>query len=137
DGAAIVALKRLPVALADGDAVLAVTDGAAEPALAPPPPPAPHTRRDGAPGAGGPAGADEPRERPALANPYVPPANPLEEAIAAVWEDELGIERVGVEDSFFDLGGTSIAGVKIIALLKEWLQQGIPTVSLYEGPTVR
>jgi acyl transferase domain-containing protein len=76
------------------------------------------------------------RERPVLANAYAPPANRLEAAIASVWQEQLGIDRVGVDDNFFELGGTSIVGVKIISLLKEWLHQDIPTVSLYEGPTV-
>ena len=76
------------------------------------------------------------RERPALANAYAPPTNRLEAAIAGVWQEELGIDRVGIDDNFFELGGTSIAGVQIIALLKDWLHQEIPTVSLYEGPTV-
>jgi acyl carrier protein len=131
DGAVVVALKRLPAALADGDSILAVIHGPAARALAAPPT-VPQVRRD-------PAETGEPgplRERPALANPYTPPANPLEAAIASIWQEELGIDRVGVDDNFFELGGTSIAGVKIIALLKEWLRQDIPTVSLYEGPTV-
>jgi phthiocerol/phenolphthiocerol synthesis type-I polyketide synthase E len=81
--------------------------------------------------------ATPPRERPALASPYSPPANPLEAAIAGIWQEQLGIAEVGVDDNFFELGGTSIAGVKIIALLKDWLHQSIPTVRLYEGPTVR
>jgi len=76
------------------------------------------------------------RERPALANDYDPPANHLEAAIAGVWQEQLGIDRVGVHDNFFELGGTSILGIRIIALLKEWLHQEIPTLSLYEGPTV-
>ena len=132
DGAAVVALKRLPAALAAGDSILAVIRGPAADTLAPPPPAVPPVRRD-------PAATGEPaplRERPALANPYVPPANRLEAALASVWQEELGIDRVGVDDNFFELGGTSIAGVKIIALLKDWLHQDIPTVSLYEGPTV-
>lgn len=131
DGVAVVALKRLPAALADGDSILAVIHGSAVHALAPPPP-IPHVRHDPAE-----AGAPARHERPALANPYSPPVNPLEAAIAGVWQEELGIDQVGVDDNFFELGGTSIAGVKIIALLKEWLHQDIPTVRLYEGPTVR
>jgi acyl carrier protein len=129
-GAAVVALKRLPDALAGGDPVLAVIHGTAVQTPAAPPA-LPRVPR-------GPS--EEPaatRERPALASPYIPPANPLEAAIAGVWQEQLGIDQVGVEDNFFELGGTSIAGVKIIALLKEWLHQDIPTVSLYEGPTVR
>ena len=132
DGAAVVALKRLPAALADGDSILAVIHGSAVHAPAPPPPPIPQVQRDPTE-----TGAPAPlHERPALANPYTPPGNHLEAAIVSVWQEELGIDRVGVDDNFFELGGTSIAGVKIIALLKEWLHQDIPTVSLYEGPTV-
>jgi len=41
-----------------------------------------------------------------------------------------------VHDNFFELGGTSALGVQIISFLREWLYQEIPTVSLYEGPTV-
>ena len=131
DGAAVVALKRLPAALADGHSILAVIHGSAVHALAPPPP-IPHVRHDPAE-----TGAPAPcHARPALANPYSPPANPLEAALATVWQEQLGVDQVGVDDNFFELGGTSIAGVKIIALLKEWLHQDIPTVSLYEGPTV-
>lgn len=132
-GSLVVVLKRLPEALADGDRILGALRGAEVQTLAPAPPPVPAAWRD-------PADPGEPvpaSERPALANPYAPPANRLEAAIASVWQDQLGIDRVGIDDNFFELGGTSIVGVKIIALLKEWLQQEIPTVSLYEGPTVR
>jgi acyl carrier protein len=131
EGARVVALKRLPEALADGDRILAVIRGSADQALAPPPAPFPQASRDAAAGEPGPV-----HERPGLGNAYVPPTNHLEAAIAGVWQEELRIDRVGVEDNFFELGGTSIAGVKIIALLREWLHQDIPTVSLYEGPTV-
>jgi len=130
EGVGVVLLKRLPDALADGDRILAVIRGSAVHSLEPPPPAVPQARRD--PAAAPPAG----RERPALANAYAPPTNRLEAAIATLWQEELGVDRVGVDDNFFELGGTSIAGVQIIAVLKDWLHQDIPTVSLYEGPTV-
>jgi acyl carrier protein len=76
------------------------------------------------------------RERPVLGTAYAPPTNGLEEAIAGIWQAQLGIERIGIDDNFFELGGTSIVGVQIVNVLKEWLHQDIPTVSLYEGPTV-
>jgi acyl carrier protein len=135
-GMEVVVLKRLPEALADGDRILAVIRGSAVHTLEPPPAAVPRARRDSAEGA---ETAGEPgpiRERPELANAYTPPANRLEAAIASLWQEELGLDRVGVDDNFFELGGTSIAGVRIIAVLKEWLHQDIPTVSLYEGPTV-
>lgn len=130
-GAAVAALKRLTTALADGDHILGAIHGEAFQS----PAPAPTLPSSLGPDPQGPA--TPPRERPALANPYTPPGNPLEAAIAGVWREQLGVAEVGVDDNFFELGGSSIAGVKIVALLKEWLQQDIPTVSLYEGPTVR
>ncbi|MEO3755182.1 amino acid adenylation domain-containing protein [Streptomyces sp. B6B3] len=51
--------------------------------------------------------------------PYVAPRTPTEERIAAVWRDVLGVERVGVEDSFFDLGGDSIRAVVLVGALRE------------------
>jgi acyl carrier protein len=136
EGMGVVVLKRLPEALADGDRILAVIRGSAVHALEPPPAAVPRARRGSAEGA---ETAGEPgpvRARPELANAYTPPADRLEAAIASLWQEELGLDRVGVDDNFFELGGTSIAGVRIIAVLKEWLHQDIPTVSLYEGPTV-
>jgi acyl carrier protein len=129
----VVVLKRLPQALADGDRILAAICGSAVGTLVPPPPSVPRAGHDPAEAAGEPG---PPRERPELASAYAPPANRLEAAIATVWQQQLGIDRVGVDDNFFALGGTSIAGVKIIALLKDWLLQDIPILSLYEGPTV-
>jgi acyl carrier protein len=124
--AGVMVLKRLAPAMAEGDRVLAVVRGSA----IQPPAPAPRLAREEGE-EGGPR-----RERPALATEYVPPANPLEEAIASLWQERLGIDRVGAQDNFFELGGNSLLGTQILAALREWLDQEIPTVSLYEGPTV-
>jgi hypothetical protein len=78
--------------------------------------------------------------RPELVNPFVAPEGELEAAIARVWQELLGIERVGVHDNFFDLGGNSLAGLRIIRALKHSLGEeaaaGLSEVSLYEAPTV-
>jgi acyl carrier protein len=104
--------------------------------LAAPPAPLPRAG-DGRLEARGEGGPPPPRrDRPALAGAYRAPANPLEAALAAVWAERLDVDRVGVDDNFFDLGGTSLLGIEIIAVLKQWLHQEIPTVSLYDGPTV-
>jgi amino acid adenylation domain-containing protein len=89
--------------------------------------PAP-TARPAAPGAGHP--------RPALANPYVPPESAAEQRIADVWQEILGLERVGVHDNFFELGGNSLAGIRVISRLKETLEVNVSEVTLYEAPTV-
>ena len=75
--------------------------------------------------------------RPALGVAYAPPSNELEETIVRVWQSQLGIERPGIHDNFFDLGGNSLIALKVISQLKKELQVEIPVVSLFEGPTVR
>ena len=75
--------------------------------------------------------------RPALTTPYVPPTNDFEQKIASVWEQELGIEQIGIHDNFFDLGGDSFIAIHVIAQLGKELGTEIPAVSLYEGLTVR
>ncbi|KOV89873.1 non-ribosomal peptide synthetase, partial [Streptomyces sp. NRRL B-3648] len=52
------------------------------------------------------------------ASRYVAPRTPLEERIAAVWRDVLGVDRVGVHDGFFDLGGDSIRAVALVGALR-------------------
>ncbi|MFL6262096.1 MAG: SDR family NAD(P)-dependent oxidoreductase [Thermoanaerobaculia bacterium] len=53
--------------------------------------------------------------RPNIPTPYVAPASEAERRLAEIWQVTLGIEQVGVNDNFFDLGGDSILGVHIIA----------------------
>src|SRR6185295_7074850 len=57
--------------------------------------------------------------RPDLAQAFVPPQSPLESALAEVWEQVLGIERVGVLDNFFALGGDSILSIQVISQARE------------------
>ncbi|TWK85460.1 hypothetical protein CHCC20335_2378 [Bacillus paralicheniformis] len=48
---------------------------------------------------------------------YVPPRNDLEEQLAIIWQDVLGADRIGIEDSFFELGGDSIKALQVSARL--------------------
>jgi hypothetical protein len=60
----------------------------------------------------------------------------VEEAVAAVWSEVLGQERVGAHDNFFDLGGHSLLATRVVARLREiFLTEG-PLRSLFENPTV-
>ncbi|MEJ2538832.1 MAG: amino acid adenylation domain-containing protein [Gemmatimonadota bacterium] len=77
------------------------------------------------------------RQRPSLPHDYVPPRGETEESLAALWSEILGIDQVGVTDSFFDLGGNSILTVRFAALLKERMARELPLVSLFHYPTVR
>jgi len=71
-----------------------------------------------------------------LRTAYVLPSNDVEQRIAVVWQNTLGIEQVGVHDNFFELGGDSLTGVQLVSRLNEEFDVQIPAVSLYEGPTV-
>ncbi len=80
--------------------------------------------------------AREIHSRPVLGSAYVAPRNEMEEKIATIWQEILGIDRVGVHDNFFDLGGNSLVGLKVISRIKAELNADVTGVSLFEGPTV-
>jgi acyl carrier protein len=67
---------------------------------------------------------------------FAPPADDFERRIAQVWESVLGIDSVGVHDNFFELGGTSLTGIQLVTELKKSLSVDLPTVSIFEAPTV-
>ncbi|MGV9801529.1 amino acid adenylation domain-containing protein [Mycobacterium sp. NPDC003449] len=67
---------------------------------------------------------------------YRAPANPTEEAIAGVYAHVLGMERVGVDASFFDLGGDSISAMRVVAAVNTSLDVDLAVRTLFEAPTV-
>jgi acyl transferase domain-containing protein len=74
--------------------------------------------------------------RPHLRNSYVAPSSEAERAIAAIWEQLLGLQEVGLYDNFFELGGNSLIGLQVVHQLRQAFQRSIPLTSVYEGPTV-
>src|SRR5262249_26697993 len=66
----------------------------------------------------------------------VAPRTPAEEAVAGVWGEVLGLQRMGAYDNFFDLGGHSLLATRIVARLREIFQTEVPLRSLFENPTV-
>ena len=76
---------------------------------------------------------------PAAAGPEavaVPPRTPVEVLLAGIWRDLLGIERVGVRDSFFDLGGHSLLAVRLMARIRRQCGRDLPLAVLFAGPTI-
>src|SRR6185295_17798486 len=67
---------------------------------------------------------------------FVAPRNSLESTMAGVWKQVLGVERVGVEDNFFDLGGHSLLLIRLHGRLGEALGREIPIVDLLSYPSV-
>jgi len=67
---------------------------------------------------------------------HVPPRDEAERAVAAIWREALGIEKVGAHDNFFDLGGHSLVLARVHVLLKERLGREVSMVDLFRYPTV-
>ncbi len=70
-------------------------------------------------------------------NEYVAPRNDLERSLCSLWSEVLGVERVGIDDDFFDLGGHSLLAAKLFRRLDEELGWHLPLSSLFAAPTVR
>jgi amino acid adenylation domain-containing protein len=67
---------------------------------------------------------------------YVAPRNEIERKIATVWQEVLRVERVGVRDNFFDLGGHSLLMVQVHNRLREEFETEFSVVELFKNPTV-
>ncbi|WP_280508976.1 amino acid adenylation domain-containing protein, partial [Nocardia cyriacigeorgica] len=81
-------------------------------------------------------------DRAALPDPvfdrvaYRAPVTPAERLVAETFAAVLGIERVGADDGFFDLGGNSLSATKVLARLGERLGRRVPVRLLFEAPSV-
>ncbi|HEY2838917.1 MAG TPA: condensation domain-containing protein [Pirellulales bacterium] len=80
--------------------------------------------------------ADPVRPRGELPEPFVAPRDELESRLAEIWSEVLGVEPVGVTDSFLDLGGYSSLAVTLLARLEEEFGRGLPLAAMFDKPTV-
>ena len=71
------------------------------------------------------------------ADRYRAPATPTEEILAGIYAQVLGLERVGVEESFFDLGGNSLTAMRVIATINISLDAHLRVRTLFDAPSVR
>lgn len=76
------------------------------------------------------------RLRPDGGAPFVPPSTNLERRIAAVWQAVLEVDKIGVHDNFFDLGGHSLLMLRVQGKLRESLNIETTIVDLFRSPTV-
>ncbi len=75
--------------------------------------------------------------RPVLSETYARPENATEQAIAGVWQEVLRLDRVGVNDNFFDLGGHSLLLLQVQSRLRRALPRELGLVEIFQHPTVR
>lgn len=84
------------------------------------------------------AALPDPRpSRSAAGAAYVAPRDETERLIAEIWAQVLGIERVGIDDGFFDLGGHSLLATMAVSRIAERLGRAVPLRVLFENPRIR
>ncbi|GAB2781049.1 non-ribosomal peptide synthetase [Amycolatopsis magusensis] len=76
-----------------------------------------------------------PAPGPATSTRYVAPRDERERLVTEVWAEVLKVERVGVEDNFFDLGGDSLLGIRVVARLRDALAADVPARLVFTAPT--
>ncbi|NMO18680.1 acyltransferase domain-containing protein [Pyxidicoccus fallax] len=81
-------------------------------------------------------GAGTAAARAARKGPHVPPANEVEQTLAAIWQEVLGVEQVGRHESFFDLGGHSLLATRVVGRLRSAFKVELPLAKLFEASTV-
>ena len=64
------------------------------------------------------------------------PQTTLHEVLSKVWAESLGIEQVGIEDDFFELGGASVVATQIVSRLRQMFQVDLPAILLFDTPTI-
>ncbi|MGZ9809036.1 type I polyketide synthase [Pseudoroseicyclus sp. H15] len=75
--------------------------------------------------------------RPAMESDYAAPETEAEKRLAAMWRELLGVEDVGVDDGFFDLGGHSLIAVRLFTQIRKTWAVDMPLSVLFEAPTIR
>jgi acyl transferase domain-containing protein len=75
--------------------------------------------------------------RPELAQQFVEPEDAIESLVAGLWQELLGLDRVGVEDNFFDLGGHSLLATGLLSRIQESCGVKLPLRTIFEAPTIR
>ncbi len=76
-------------------------------------------------------------ERPELKTLFKAPESEMEKLLSALWKSILNLDKVGINDNFFDLGGNSLLALRFVALLKQEHQLNLPVTRLYQFPFIQ
>ncbi|MBV9791146.1 MAG: non-ribosomal peptide synthetase, partial [Chloroflexi bacterium] len=76
------------------------------------------------------------RGRPELEGIFAAPRTPTEQTVAALWQEVLKLDQVGIDDNFFELGGHSLLATQLIARLRTTFQVDLPLRHLFTSPTI-
>lgn len=74
--------------------------------------------------------------RPSLAEEYTAPASEFERAVSQIFAEVLSVDRVGINENFFDLGGHSLVAAQVLSRIRDTLGVEVPLRALFETPTV-
>lgn len=75
-------------------------------------------------------------DRPEMSTPYLAPQGQLERTLAQIWQQVLEVDRVGLQDNFFDLGGHSLLLADVHQRLQQQLNRSLPLMDLFRYPTI-
>lgn len=67
---------------------------------------------------------------------YVPPSTPVEQELAEIWSQILGVPRVGIRDDFFELGGHSLLATQVVSQVRSRYHVELPLRTFFDAPTV-
>ncbi|MCW3112576.1 MAG: linear pentadecapeptide gramicidin synthetase LgrD, partial [Segetibacter sp.] len=71
-----------------------------------------------------------------ITNKYVTPENEVQIALAEIWQELLGVERIGIEDNFFELGGHSLLAMRMVAAIRKKMKVELPLKEVFVHPTI-
>jgi acyl transferase domain-containing protein/aryl carrier-like protein len=74
--------------------------------------------------------------RPELLNPYVAPRSTVEKTLADIWAATFRMEKIGIQDDFFELGGDSLKGITVVSRIHKELHVEVPVSELFQAPTI-
>ncbi len=66
----------------------------------------------------------------------MPPRTPVEELLATIWCQVLGLQQVGIHDDFFELGGHSLIATQVLSRVRSAIQVELPLRKLFQAPTI-